>query len=122
MYLIEAEALARSGKETEAKDVLYIMARDRNPQYVKSTNAGQALIDEILVQRRIELWGEGRSWTDLKRLSLPMVRVMGPTAGQGLHIESIATVITVPAGGNLWTWMIPQSEIDANPLIVQNPS
>jgi starch-binding outer membrane protein, SusD/RagB family len=122
MYLIEAEALARSGNETGAKDVLYLMARDRNPLYVKSTNSGQALIDEILIQRRIELWGEGRSWTDLKRLGLPMVRTMGPTAGQGLHIESIATVTNVPAGGNLWTWMIPQAEIDANPLIVQNPS
>ena len=122
MYLIEAEALARSGNETGAKDVLFLMAKDRNPQYVKSTNSGQALIDEILIQRRIELWGEGRSWTDLKRLGLPMVRTMGPTAGQGLHIESIATVTNVPAGGNLWTWMIPQAEIDANPLIVQNPS
>ena len=122
MYLVEAEALARAGKETEAKDVLYLMAKGRNPLYVKSTNTGQALIDEILIQRRIELWGEGRSWTDLKRLGLPMVRAIGLTAGQGLHIESIATVTNVPAGGNLWTWMIPQGEIDSNPLIVQNPS
>jgi hypothetical protein len=122
MYLVEAEALARSGKETEARDVLYLLAKDRNPQYVKSTNAGQALIDEILVQRRIELWGEGRNWTDLKRLGLPLVRPVGPNAGQGMHVESYATVVNLPAGGNMWTWMIPQSEIDTNPLIVQNPN
>ncbi|MEI7831258.1 MAG: RagB/SusD family nutrient uptake outer membrane protein [Prolixibacteraceae bacterium] len=122
MYLIEAEALARAGKETEAKDVLYLLAKDRNPLYVKSTNAGQALIDEILVQRRIELWGEGRSWTDLKRLGLPMIRTVGLNGGQGVHVESFATVTNIPAGGNIWTWMIPQAEIDSNPLIVQNPS
>jgi hypothetical protein len=121
MYLIEAEALARSGKETESKAVLYLLAKDRNPQYVLSTNTGQALIDEILVQRRIELWGEGRSWTDLKRLNLPMVRTIGLNAGQGLHVEAYCTVYNVPAGGSLWNWMIPQSEIDSNPLIVQNP-
>jgi hypothetical protein len=97
------------------------LAKDRNPAYVKSTNAGQALIDEILVQRRIELWGEGRNWTDLKRLNLPMVRTVGPTAGQGAHVEAYCVVYNVPAGGSLWTWMIPQDEIDANPLIVQNP-
>jgi hypothetical protein len=121
MYLIEAEALARSGKESEARDVLYLLAKDRNPAYVKSTNSGQALIDEILVQRRIELWGEGRNWTDLKRLNLPLIRTVGPTAGQGAHVEAYCAVSNVPAGGSLWTWMIPQDEIDANPLIVQNP-
>lgn len=122
MYLVEAEALARSGKETEAQDVLYLLAKDRDPQYVKTTKTGQALIDEILIQRRIELWGEGRNWTDLKRLNLPLVRITGPSAGQGVHVEAYCTVTNVPAGGNLWTWMIPQDEIDANPLIVQNPN
>ena len=121
MHLIEAEAQARAGKETEARDVLYLLAKDRNPQYIKSTNTGQALIDEILIQRRIELWGEGRSWTDLKRLNLPLIRTLGPSAGQGLHVEAYATVYNIPAGGSIWTWMIPQAEIDANPLIVQNP-
>jgi hypothetical protein len=121
MYLVEAEALARAGKETEARDVLYLLAKDRNPAYVKSTNAGQALIDEILIQRRIELWGEGRNWTDLKRLNLPLVRILGPTAGQGAHVEAYCVVSNIPAGGNLWSWMIPQDEIDSNPLIVQNP-
>ena len=121
MARAQAEALARSGKETEAKDVLYLLAKDRDPLYVKSTKSGQALLDEILIQRRIELWGEGRNWTDLKRLDLPLVRIVGPTAGLGAHVEAYCTVFNVPAGGSLWTWMIPQDEIDSNPLIVQNP-
>jgi hypothetical protein len=28
--------------------------------------------------------------------------------------------MTVPDGDNAWQWVIPQSEINANPLVVQN--
>src|SRR5262249_14777039 len=67
MYLIEAEALARmGGKEAEARDVLYTLAHRRDPQYTLSTNSGDALIEEILTQRRIELWAEGFRFYDLR--------------------------------------------------------
>lgn len=122
LYLIEAEALARqSGKEADAKAVLYLLAKNRDPQYVLSANTGQSLINEILIQRRVELWGEGRNWTDLKRLNLPLDRPSATTYGQGKHVQSACTVFTVPAGDKTWTWMIPRSEIDANPNIQQNP-
>lgn len=122
LYLIEAEALARqTGKEAEAKAVLYLLAKNRDPQYVLSTNTGQALIDEILIQRRVELWGEGRNWTDLKRLNLPLNRPSATSYGQGKHVQSACTVFTVPAGDKTWTWMIPRAEIDANKELTQNP-
>lgn len=123
MYLIEAEALARqANKQTEAQDVLYILAKDRDPQYVKSTKTGDALIEEILVQRRIELWAEGRSWTDLKRLNRALVRPQSNNAGGGLHVASICLVTDVPAGDVRWQWFIPKDELDANPKIKQNPA
>jgi len=122
MYLVEAEALARqAGKEEQAKDVLFLLAKNRDPQYVRSANTGQALIDEILTQRRIELWGEGRNWTDLKRLNLPLVRPTAANAGQGAHVESFAIQVDVPAGGTIWTWKIPKGEVDTNPNLEQNP-
>ena len=122
MYLVEAEALARqAGKEEQAKDVLFLLAKNRDPQYVRSANTGQALIDEILTQRRIELWGEGRNWTDLKRLNLPLVRPTAANAGQGAHVESFAIKVDVPAGGTIWTWKIPKGEVDTNPNLEQNP-
>ncbi len=123
MYLIEAEALARqTGKEEQAKDVLYLLAKNRDPQYVRSTNSGQALINEILIQRRIELWGEGRNFTDLKRLGLPLVRPEASSGSMGGHVASIAIKLTEPAGTNNWTWMIPRGEIDTNPNLEQNPA
>ena len=123
MYLIEAEALARqTGKEEQAKDVLLLLAKNRDPQYVRSENTGQALINEILIQRRIELWGEGRNFTDLKRLGLPLIRPEAISGSMGGHVASIAIKLTEPAGTNNWTWMIPREEIDSNPKIEQNPA
>ncbi|MDP3397677.1 MAG: RagB/SusD family nutrient uptake outer membrane protein [Bacteroidales bacterium] len=123
MYLIEAEALARqTGKVEQAKDVLFLLAKNRDPQYVRSANSGQALIEEILIQRRVELWGEGRNFTDLKRLGLPLVRPEAASGGQGGHVASFAIKLTEPAGTNNWTWMIPRGEIDTNPNLEQNPA
>ncbi|MCH7411276.1 RagB/SusD family nutrient uptake outer membrane protein [Belliella sp. DSM 111904] len=117
MYLIEAEALARSGQNSAAQDVLFSFVSVRNPQYVKSTNTGEALINEIMIQRRIELWGEGFRWYDLKRLNLPLDRT-----GANHSSIIINNVFQVPASSNEWQWRIPISELNANPLMVQNPS
>ncbi|BFP41809.1 hypothetical protein FGF1_26540 [Flavobacteriaceae bacterium GF1] len=42
--------------------------------YSRSASTGSDLVDEIYFQRRIELWGEGVSWFDLKRLKLLLNR------------------------------------------------
>lgn len=116
MYLIEAEALARQGgKDAEAAQALYPLAVNRDPSYTLSTNTGQALIDEIMLQRRAELWGEGFRFTDLKRLNLPLDRTGANVA------ESVASTMTVAPGGNLWQFLIPRDELDANKASEQNP-
>jgi hypothetical protein len=116
MYLIEAEANARLGKDAEAQTALFTLARQRNPSYVKSTNTGTNLINEIMVQRRVELWGEGFRFTDLKRLNLPLNR------NGANHVASVAVVFDIPAGDQRWQWLFPQDEINSNELIVQNPN
>lgn len=117
MYLIEAEALARmGGRDSEAADVLYTMAVARDPQYTKSTNTGQALIEEILTQRRIELWGEGFRFYDLKRLNIDLDR------RNSNFNASVALTMHVPAGDPRWIFKIPQGEIDrTSGVVVQNP-
>lgn len=117
MYLIEAEARARQGgQEPAARAALFTLLKNRNPSYVLSTSTGQALIDEILFNRRVELWGEGFRFTDLKRLNLPLNR-----AGIPNHLLALIRVVTIPAGDKEWEWLFPQDEINANPAIVQNP-
>lgn len=120
VYLILAEANARiPGKEIEAKNALYTLAVNRDPSYTLSTNTGQALIDEILIQRRVELWAEGHRWYDLKRMNQPLDRTKVPNyvpaSGGGVM------QIPAPATSDLWQFAIPTFEIQANPNVIQNP-
>ncbi len=74
MYLIRAEGLAKSGNEKEARDVLELFVKNyRDPNY-SSSMSSRSLADEIWLQRRIELWGEGFFTADMKRLGKPLVR------------------------------------------------
>lgn len=117
MVLLEAEALARSGNDTQAAQVLFELASARDSEYVVSSNTGETLINEIMTQRRIELWGEGFRFYDLKRLDLPLDRT---------GANHVATVINSKfeeaAGTPNWQFKIPISEINANENMVQNPS
>jgi hypothetical protein len=115
MYLIEAEADARLGLNVAAADVLYTLAVNRDPSYVKSTLTGDDLIGEIMTQRRVELWGEGFRFFDLKRLNQSLDR-------NGTNHSSVLTtgVMAVPAGDVRWQFLIPQDEINANKAIGQN--
>jgi hypothetical protein len=116
MYLIEAEARARmGGQDAAAQEALFILVKNRDPNYVKSSATGATLINEILIHRRIELWGEGFRFLDLKRLNMPLDRT------NANHQQSIANVLTVPAGDVRWEFVFPQAEINANPALVQNP-
>lgn len=116
MYLIEAEALAAMGQDGPAADVLYELAVNRDAAYERSTNTGEALMDEILTHRRVELWGEGFRWYDLKRLNLPLNR------NGANHVSSLAVTFDVPAGDISWEFLIPQAEINNTlGVVVQNP-
>jgi hypothetical protein len=114
MYLIEAEAKARLGDATAAR-ILFDLVKTRDANYVQSTRTGTALVDEILIQRRIELWGEGHRFLDLKRLNAPLNR-NGTNA-----IPSVALIFDVAPGDVQWEFLIPRREINANPAVVQNP-
>ncbi|HSK14081.1 MAG TPA: RagB/SusD family nutrient uptake outer membrane protein, partial [Phnomibacter sp.] len=116
MYLIEAEARARQGQFGAAQDALFTLVRNRDASYVKSTSTGQALIDEILWNRRVDFWGEGFRFTDLKRLNLPMDRRGIPN-----HLIALIQVNNVPAGDKTWQWLIPRDELNQNSAAVQNP-
>jgi hypothetical protein len=118
MYLIEAEAQARQGgaKETAAQNTLLALVSVRDPNYTLSTNTGTALIDEILFQRRIELWGEGFRFFDLKRTNQPLNR------NGANHVAGvIASLYDVPAGDIRWEYVIPRDELNANKAVEQNP-
>lgn len=119
MYLIEAEALARqTGKAAQAQQVLYELVSERDPSYVQSTNTGQALIDEILLQRRIELMFEGFRWFDMLRNDEELDLTGNTGADPNLYIDGMQQ--DRPSINDRWIFLIPQREINANPNMVQN--
>ncbi|MFL5786999.1 MAG: RagB/SusD family nutrient uptake outer membrane protein [Flavisolibacter sp.] len=122
MYLIEAEALQRSGNEAQARSVLETLIQSRNPGYSAASFTGSALLDEILLQRRIELWGEGFSLIDIKRLKTGLNRPAGPGNHGAPSLDP--SVYTIPDGDGRFLMRIPQRELDANNAMTpadQNP-
>ncbi|NMM48327.1 RagB/SusD family nutrient uptake outer membrane protein [Marinigracilibium pacificum] len=109
MILIEAEAEAELGNYSNAQNLLYNIQKRSNPGVIKSTATGQTLIDEILLERRKELFGEGFRWNDIKRRQLPFNR-------SGDHWVKM-TITAQDADYYRLTFPIPQSEIDANELL-----
>ncbi len=74
MILIQAEGYVRSGNEAKGKQVLEDFVKThRDPSY-SADAGGRTLVDEIWFQRRVELWGEGFSNADTRRLNKPFVR------------------------------------------------
>ncbi len=70
MYLIVAECDARNG---DASSLVSFVQGFRDPNY-NCFKTGDALLDEVLFHKRVELWGEGRVYFDWKRLELPIER------------------------------------------------
>lgn len=106
-YLLNAEAKARLGKEAEAIGVLgsYLADRITDLSYL-SALSGQALLDEIYLQTRIELWGEGKAYLAMKRNKATVVR------GDN-HLFEVGTPI--PYNDPKLTFVIPQAETLNNP-------
>ena len=103
MYFIEMEAIAHiEGRESEAENLLISFMANRNPKY--STETMTDLVDEIMFQKRVELWGEGIVFYDFKRLGL------GINNGyDGTNVPSDARV-NVTGVAPWWNFCIPQSE------------
>ena len=118
MYLMEAEALARVGNDSQAAKVLYQLVSTRDPGYTLSTNSGQDLIDEILLQRRIELWGEGFAWFDMKRNGVALERDYEGSNHSAFGRDNY------PSSGKEFLFQIPIAEIENNleiNTVDQNP-
>ena len=69
-YLLKAEAEARGGNSSAAQQTLYDLVSKRDSGYAKSSNTGEALLKEIFLQSRIELWGEGHEFFTNKRFNV----------------------------------------------------
>lgn len=114
MYLIKAEALARTGANAEAAAAMKPLMQKRDLGYTKNS----VTVEDVLLQRRIELWGEGFVYFDMRRNALDCIRVY-----EGSNHPEWARK-NYPAHDASWNYMIPQREVQENQWIEeedQNP-
>lgn len=139
----EAEARVSSTVSQRAIDLLN-MVRNRalaNPatqQYKASDFANTtALLQAILLERRIEFLAEGRRWPDIHRTAQDPVAAVRPVgipakvanggvtgttlAQYGIGVPVTTAQAAIPYSDFRFIWPIPQLEVTTNPVIVQNP-
>jgi len=129
--LIVAEAACRQNDWTTARTLLFELGSKRDPNYAARLAARSneatwktdtradfsTLMDEILFQRRVELWSEGMGRAfDLRRLNLGYTRNYSGT--------NHPSRITMQPNDPRFVTLLPQKEFDSNPEINtadQNP-
>ncbi len=75
MILIRAEAIAMGGNPGQGKQILEDFVKTyRDPSYSTSASSADDIQNEVWLQRRIELWGEGFGMSDAMRLGRNIIR------------------------------------------------
>lgn len=114
-YLLAAEGLAKQGNEDRAKELYKQLLTLRYPEataaadvaYVDSLT-GTALLDDIYLNTRIELWGEGKTYLALKRNKRSVTRGNNHIQYNGETFQYNDPKITL---------LIPEDEVNNNPNI-----
>lgn len=113
MILIQAEATAMGGNIEEGKRILENFVRTyRDPSYTCNATTAEGVQDAVWFQRRVELWGEGFSFTDLLRLKKPLDRT-------GANYE-VSVRFNLPAESPIFLYLIPEDEENHNEALVGN--
>lgn len=118
MYFIKAEALAGSkGVSAGVAALNHFMQNYRYPSYICNATTRQDFQKELILQKRIEFWGEGILYWDYKRLNLSVIRgYKGTNCPIGYRMNS--------KKGYCAPWFnlyFSKSEVDNNLAVIQNP-
>lgn len=112
MMLIRAEAKQRKGDATALNDLNELRT---NRGLETGNETGTALLNAILLHRRVELLGEGFRWFDLKNTTRTINRAECGTAG-----ASTSNTCSVAPASKGWTFPIPFNDLKVNPNLTQN--
>lgn len=120
LYLNSAEAATRLGKTAEARKRLLQLDETRykaekfaDKKAKINTLEGEALLKEILTERRKELSCEGHAWFDLRRTTRPEIK-------KELKSDDDNTkTYVLKQNDPRYTIQIPKAAIDANPKLAE---
>ena len=114
MYLIYAEANFYLGNETAAREAIDAIRAVRIISPTLVTESGTALLNVIKTERRKELAFEGHRFFDLKRWDrTPIDRCD--------EVDTPSNICSLSHDSRSWALPIPETEMGANPSMVQNP-
>lgn len=125
MYLIEAEAKTMLNDIPGAQEALRPLGQERDSAYdVTQYNTQESMMEHIKFQRRLELWGEGFTYTDKIRWDEGIDHAANGGSGASETIYQDGFFQDKPSVNPKWVFLIPQREIDTNSFISpddQNP-
>ncbi len=121
MYFDYIEAIAHTRGVADAAAALQDFVntyRYTDGSYTCTAKDMDSFIDALMVQRRIEFWGEGLVFFDYKRLNLPVQRhYSGSNYEANYQLNSYKGYVAP------WmNYMIPEDEKDRNPAVVIAPN
>lgn len=121
MYFDYIEAIAHTQGVSRAASALQEFIntyRYTDGSYTCKAQDMDSFIDALMVQRRIELWGEGLVFFDYKRLNLPVQRhYVGSNYEETYQLNSNKGYVAP------WmNYMIPEDEKDRNPAVILGPN
>ena len=110
MVLTEIEALAYTDPTTAAAKLNEFMLT-RNPNYSFAGTSTEDVVAEAIWQKRVELWGEGIVFYDMKRLNYGI-----ETGYPGTNVATDSRMVT-DGRAPWWNFVIPEAETLQNPVL-----
>lgn len=119
MYFIEAEATAHNNPAAGKQLLIDFMRNHRYSSYTTRVTDEESVVEEIIFQKRIEFFGEGLSFFDIKRLNYSTERWY-----DGTNFEPGLDTFNSNGRAAWMNFCIVKQEIDNNPAIsgFNNPS
>ena len=115
VLLLKAEALAQNGDAISAMAIVNQVRSRAKLNPISAISKDEAL-SKILRERKLELAFEGEYWFDLKRFGKAVEILSKQKDGKGNTLPYASSINT-----SKLIWPVPQSKIDANKNLKQNP-
>ncbi|WP_418697975.1 RagB/SusD family nutrient uptake outer membrane protein [Bacteroides sp.] len=124
LYLIAAEAAVKAGDNAKAVKYLDAIVNRANPE---KTVVGKTItLDDVLLERRKELFGEGHRFFDALRNHKTIVRKEStkkfPEISETEHLKMVDESMSFDWNYYRVVLPIPKAEMNSNANMVQNPT
>lgn len=114
MYLIKAEAIAHINPTEGATILRDFMQKYRNSSYRFTGATTDDVVAEVILQKRVELWGEGQIFFDYKRLNLDITR-----SYRGTNFDNAAAMYNTTGRPAWMNYVIVRSEGNNNKAVTE---